>query len=104
MGTKIKLSSAYHLQTDGQSERTNQTLEDLLRYAFLLVPSSCSSFIQSGLCLFFIFDFVGLPLEGLIGDSGWEAKIHDFLILETPKNHLVFPSIYSSRHNATLFT
>ena len=29
--TKIKLSSAYHPETDGQTERTNITLEDMLR-------------------------------------------------------------------------
>ncbi|MDV3201146.1 MAG: hypothetical protein Q8877_03040, partial [Sweet potato little leaf phytoplasma] len=31
MGTRLRLSSAYHPQTDGQSERTIQSLEDLLR-------------------------------------------------------------------------
>ncbi|GJV57991.1 putative reverse transcriptase domain-containing protein [Tanacetum coccineum] len=31
LGTNLDMSIAYHLQTDGQSERTIQTLEDMLR-------------------------------------------------------------------------
>jgi hypothetical protein len=31
LGTHLKFSSAYHLQTDGQIERTNQIPEDMLR-------------------------------------------------------------------------
>jgi len=31
LGTEIRLSTAYHPQTDGQSERTIQTLDDMLR-------------------------------------------------------------------------
>ena len=31
LGTRLDMSTAYHTQTDGQSERTIQTLEDMLR-------------------------------------------------------------------------
>ncbi|GKE95096.1 putative reverse transcriptase domain-containing protein [Tanacetum coccineum] len=31
LGTTLAMSTAYHLETDGQSERTIQTLEDMLR-------------------------------------------------------------------------
>ena len=35
LGTEVRLSTAYHPQTDGQSERTIQVLEDMLRACVL---------------------------------------------------------------------
>src|SRR3954471_24080324 len=35
LGSKLRLSSAYHPQTDGQPERTIQSLEDLFRACIL---------------------------------------------------------------------
>ena len=40
-GTRLKFSTAAHPQTDGQSERTMQTLEDMLRACTLDFPRSC---------------------------------------------------------------
>ena len=42
METKLKMSTAYHPQTDGQSERTIQILEDMLRACALDFPRSWS--------------------------------------------------------------
>jgi hypothetical protein len=40
LGTHLIHSSAYHLQTDGQIERVNQILEDMLRAYVMEYPGS----------------------------------------------------------------
>jgi hypothetical protein len=35
LGTQLRLSTSYHLQSDGQTERTIHALEDLLMFCIL---------------------------------------------------------------------
>jgi transposase InsO family protein len=46
MGTKISFSSAHHPQSDGQSERTIQTLEDMLRACVLSFKGSWIDYLH----------------------------------------------------------
>nr|GEY69845.1 putative reverse transcriptase domain-containing protein [Tanacetum cinerariifolium] len=41
LGTRLDMSTAYHPETDGQSERTIQTLEDILRACVIDFGGSC---------------------------------------------------------------
>ena len=39
LGTQLSFSTTYHLQTDGQTKRLNQVLEDMLRMYVMDKPS-----------------------------------------------------------------
>ena len=50
IGTRLMMSTAFHFQTDDQSKKTIQTLEDMLRACFLdLKGSSEEHFTLSGI-------------------------------------------------------
>ncbi|GJV25366.1 putative reverse transcriptase domain-containing protein [Tanacetum coccineum] len=62
LGTDLSMSTAYHSETDGQSERTIQTLEDMLR--------AC--------VMDFRKDWVKhLPLAGILITNSYHASIKD---------------------------
>ncbi|GKB72165.1 putative reverse transcriptase domain-containing protein [Tanacetum coccineum] len=77
LGTQLDMSMAYHPHTDGQSERTIQTLEDMLR----AVPIMDCSFKAARDRQKSYADKRGKPLEFNVGDhvllkvSPWKGVI-----------------------------
>ncbi|GKA23318.1 putative reverse transcriptase domain-containing protein [Tanacetum coccineum] len=100
LGTRLDMSTAYHPQTDGQSERTIQTLENMLRVCVLdfrgswdvhlpLVEFSYNNSYHSSVrcasfedCMKSYADKRRKPLEFSVGDyvllkvSPWKGVVH----------------------------
>jgi hypothetical protein len=76
MGIKLQFSTTYHPQTDGQSERTIQMLEDLLRACVL-------DLVAVGRAIFLWWIFYNNSFQASIGMAPYEAlygrKCHSML-------------------------
>ena len=46
LGTKLNFNTSYHPQTDGQTERVNQVLEDMLRMYVMDKPSKWEDYLH----------------------------------------------------------
>ena len=46
LGTKLNFSTAYHPQTNGQTERVNQVLEDMLRIYVMDKPTKWEDYLH----------------------------------------------------------
>ena len=92
MGTKLQFSTFFHPQTDGQSERTIQTLEDMLRASVMdfpgvwdqklpLIEFSYNNSYQASIEM--------APYEALYGRK-YMSPIHWYNLLEKQLNKMDF--------------
>ncbi|GJR88261.1 putative reverse transcriptase domain-containing protein [Tanacetum coccineum] len=77
LGTKLDMSTAYHPQTDGQSEHTIQTLEDMLRACVLDFGGSWDVHLPLVKFLYnnsYHSSVRCAPFEALYGRKYWQRK------------------------------
>ena len=114
--TKLNISSAYHPQTDGQTERTHRTIEQILR-SFTLKHQNAwldvlplAEFSYNNSChtstsfspFETVYGFSPLTPPALVKSSSsedWIAKINDIhaLVTENLKNAKVLQSHYADK-------
>jgi transposase InsO family protein len=90
MDTRLNFSSAYHPQTDGQTERVNQILEDMLRDCALKDSKSwdkCLSYVEFSYNKSYQKSLKMLPFEVLYG-----RKCRTPLFWNEPGENQVFGS------------
>ncbi|GJS43796.1 putative reverse transcriptase domain-containing protein [Tanacetum coccineum] len=75
LGTRLDMSTAYHPQTDGQSERTIQTLEDMLRACVLDFEGSWD---------------VHLPLVEFLYNNSYHSSVITIVIIRGKTTREVF--------------
>ena len=98
LGTKLTLSIAFHPQTDGQSERTIQTLEDMLRACILdfgsgwedhvgLIEFANNNSFHSSISMALFEALYGRPCRSQVcwAEVGDSALLGPDLVLETTR-------------------
>ncbi|KAL8124244.1 hypothetical protein AgCh_012039 [Apium graveolens] len=79
VGTRLNMSTAYHPQTDGQSERTIQTLEDMLRVCAIDFKGNWNDHLP---LIEFAYNnsyhaSIGMPLKRLVAAQDRQKKYAD---------------------------
>ncbi|KAL0556760.1 hypothetical protein IC582_005276 [Cucumis melo] len=100
MGTRLDFSTTFHPQTDGQIERLNQVLEDMLRACALKFPGSWDSYL-------YLMEFAyNNSFQATIGMAPFEAlydKCCRFPVCwdEVGEQRLMGPELVQSTNEAT---
>nr|GFB78509.1 putative reverse transcriptase domain-containing protein [Tanacetum cinerariifolium] len=97
LGTKLHMSTAYHPETDGQSERTIQTLEDMLRACVMDFGGSWDTHL---LLVEFSYNNSSTQALKYVGSVAYRLKlpqelscVHDTFYVSNLKKYLAKPDV-----------
>jgi hypothetical protein len=88
MDTKLNFSSPYHPQTDGQTERTNQVLDDMLRACALQHGSSWDK---------------SLPYAEFSYNNSYQASLKDVTVRDSVWQEMQYSSILDQTRGRQFF-